>query len=89
VRLPQRVEATEATLAHGTITLLPRSQRFIADRPLIGAVLMTRDLAPVAAWVAKSGSTGVRSGKGSGYRSLLLPPSATHGIWLEFRQPDL
>jgi hypothetical protein len=88
VREPQRVQATEARLARGTITLLPRSQRVIADRPIIGAVLLTRDLARVEALTRKAGIGEARIEKAVGYRSLIYPPSATHGLWLEFRQVD-
>ncbi|HEV8445108.1 MAG TPA: VOC family protein [Steroidobacteraceae bacterium] len=80
---------TEARLADGgTITLLPRSRRLIADRPLVGAVLLTSDIGRVAAVASKAGIAGLRSSSGPGYRSLVLPPSATHGLWLEFRQLD-
>lgn len=79
---------SEARLSNGTITLLPRSRRLLADRPLIGAVLRARDLGPVAAAARKAGIADVRSIAESGYHSLILPPSATHGLWLEFRQVD-
>jgi hypothetical protein len=90
VQVPARVEAVDAKLANGsTITLLPRSQRLIADRPIVGAVLLTKDIAQVAALTRKAGIANVCSGKGLGYRSLILPPSVTHGLWLELRQVDM
>lgn len=79
----------EASLANGsTIRLLPRSRRLIADRPLVGAVLLTRDLARVRAAAGAAGISTVESSAESGHRGLVLPPSATHGLWLEFREPD-
>ena len=90
VQAPAHVKATDVSLARGTmLTLLPRSQRVIADRPIIGAVLMTRDLEQVARLAASAGRDHVRRSQGPGYHSLILPPAGTHGLWLEFRQPDL
>jgi hypothetical protein len=90
VQLPARGEAIDARLARGTtLTLLPRNFRFMADRPLIGAVLLTRDLEQLAAFVRKVSIDDIRTTTGPGYHSLILPPSETHGLWLEFRQADL
>lgn len=84
-----RDQALEADLARGSvITLLPRHRRLIADRPIIGAVLLTRDLERVAAWVGKTSIGDLHTARGRGYRSLILPPAGTRGLWLEFRQPD-
>jgi catechol 2,3-dioxygenase-like lactoylglutathione lyase family enzyme len=90
VQVPARIKATEATLARGTtLTLLPRSERLISDRPIIGAVLLTRDLEQEARLAGKVGIGDIRRSQGPGYHSLILPPAATHGLWLEFRQSDL
>jgi hypothetical protein len=83
---PSPMDAMVAELAGSSMVLLPRSQRLIADRPIIGAVLRTRNLAQVAALARRAGIDAVRPVKGDGYRGLVLPPAATHGIWLEFRQ---
>lgn len=89
VQVPALQKATVAELTNGSITLLPRSQRLLADRPIIGALLRTRDLSAVENIVKRRQITGARTIDGPGYRSLMLPPQATHGLWLEFRQSGL
>lgn len=90
LQVPAPLRAVEAKLGESsTITLLPRSQRLIADRPIIGAVLLTRSLAQVEAVARRAGISDMRSATGPGYRSLILSPGDTRGLWLEFRQVDM
>jgi catechol 2,3-dioxygenase-like lactoylglutathione lyase family enzyme len=87
IDLPARTAATLAQLDRGTVTLLPRSTRLIADRPIIGAVLKTRDLKAAERVLKKAGlAVALRRLEGPGYKSIVLPPEQAHGLWLEFRQ---
>lgn len=86
-RLPRAGDATFAELDNGVITLLPKSARHIDDRPIIGAVLATRDIDVVLAQLrAARLDREAQTVETDGYRSLVLPPTVTHGLWLEFRQ---
>ncbi len=89
VTLPEPMRVTVAEIAGGVITLLPKSQRLIADRPIVGAVVRTQDLERIAAQARKAGFKDLfRPMTGTGFHSLILPPAATHGLWLEFRMVD-
>lgn len=87
VLLPARTSATFAQLDGATVTLLPRSTRLIADRPVIGAVLRTRSLAAVERTLKQAGlAPAIRRTQGPGFKSIVLPPEQAFGLWLEFRQ---
>jgi catechol 2,3-dioxygenase-like lactoylglutathione lyase family enzyme len=89
VMLPAKTSATLAQLDAGVITLLPRSTRLIADRPIVGAVLKTRDLRAAERVLKKAGlAVALRRLEGPGYKSIVLPPEQAHGVWLEFRQEN-
>lgn len=88
IELPARTSATLAQLDGSVVTLLPRSTRLIADRPIIGAVLKTRDLRAAERVLKKAGvAVALRRVEGPGYKSIMLPPEQAFGLWLEFRQP--
>lgn len=87
INLPAKTSATQAQLDGGVVTLLPRSTRLIADRPIIGAVLKTRDLRAAERVLKQAGvAVALRRVEGPGYKSIVLPPEQAHGLWLEFRQ---
>ena len=87
VVLPEKTNAVLAELDNGVITLLPRSSRLIPDRPIVGAVLRTRDLAAAERRLKSAGlAVALRRLEGTGFKSIVLPPEQAHGLWLEFRQ---
>lgn len=70
-----------------TIVPLPASRQLVHGRPIIGAVLKVEDLDKAVSFVGKvvpSATTVVHAAQ---WDSVFVPPSATHGIWLELRQP--
>jgi hypothetical protein len=87
VELPGKMPATLAELDGSVITVLPKAARLIADRPVIGAVLKTRDLRAAERVLKKAGlAVALRRIEGPGYKSIVLPPEQALGLWLEFRQ---
>lgn len=87
VHVPETVQATVARLQEGEIVFLPGSRQAVPGRRIVGATVRTRDLEAVRRVLEKARQPVprvVRTPEGS---SLFLPPSLTHGIWLEFREP--
>lgn len=83
VRVPAMLTADVAHMAEGDVVFLPRDRAIVPGRPIVGATLRVRDVAAARralernAWAAGAQTIG---------SSLFMPPSITHGIWLELRQ---
>ena len=85
-RVPDNVRATVARLDEGEVVFLPAARQIVPGRRIVGATLRVRSLdtarrildrgqpAPLEVVVTPRG------------RSVFLPPSRTHGLWLEFRE---
>jgi hypothetical protein len=86
VHVPERKKATVATLEQAEVVFLPGSQQLAPGRRIVRATIRTRDLDALQR-VLRAASWDVppvvETSKG---RSMFIPPSMTHGIWLEFRQ---
>jgi catechol 2,3-dioxygenase-like lactoylglutathione lyase family enzyme len=87
VRVPDPATATVARFREGQMTFLPASRQLIRGRPVVGAVLQTRDLDAVRRALAAAHLRIPDSVQTTHWRSLFIPPAVTHGIWLEFREP--
>jgi catechol 2,3-dioxygenase-like lactoylglutathione lyase family enzyme len=85
VLAPDHVEATVITLAEGDVVILPARHRLLPERPIIGASFRVRDLATVRRALT-AGRVSPRAGLELAER-LLVEPSKTHGLWLEFVGP--
>jgi hypothetical protein len=77
---PGFTKAAVAAFADGKITFLPASRQLVPGRPVIGAVLRTRDV-DASAKALHLQITQTPAG-----RSLFVPPERAHGLWLEFRE---
>jgi hypothetical protein len=85
--MPGKTRVLVARLASGEITLFPATNRRIPDRPVIGAVLATGDVAQAAGHVLAGGlpvADYVHTSDGG--VSVTLSPAYTNGLWVEFRQ---
>jgi catechol 2,3-dioxygenase-like lactoylglutathione lyase family enzyme len=82
---PDRIEATVITLAEGDVVILPARHQLLPGRPIIGASFRARDLATVRRALA-AGGVSPRTGPELAER-LVVEPSKTHGLWLEFVGP--
>ncbi len=86
VAQPQKNKAPVAHLGKGELVMLPAKEQVVPGRRIVGAVLRTRVLDKLVAYLAtQSGDVPPLRTDARG-RSLLLPPTMTHGIWLEFRE---
>jgi len=83
VLAPDSVVATVVTVDQGEVVILPVSHQVAAGRPIIGASFRVSDVELVTRQLSAAG-TAVRFEKGAAHR-IVVPPCATHGIWLEFR----
>lgn len=82
VLAPDTVEATVVTLAEGDVFILAARHRLLPGRPIIGASFRVRDIATVRRVLA-AGGVSPRTGL-EGADRLVVEPSKTHGLWLEF-----
>jgi catechol 2,3-dioxygenase-like lactoylglutathione lyase family enzyme len=81
VRVPDTVNAEVARFMEGAVVLLPGDRQLVAGRPIVGAVLRVPSLA-----VARKAAAAVATAVSTTTTSIFVPPSSTHGIWLELRE---
>jgi len=83
LRAPDTVEATVAALPEGTVLLLPEARQIVRGRRIVGATLRVRNLDAAQQAIRN----GVPTAKITRHdRSVFLPPSMTHGLWIELRE---
>ena len=86
VHVPDHKRGTVATLEQAEVVFLPGFRQLVPGRRIVGAIIRTHDLDALqrvlqeASWDVPPV---VETTKG---HSMFVPPSMTHGIWLEFRQ---
>jgi catechol 2,3-dioxygenase-like lactoylglutathione lyase family enzyme len=80
VRVPAVTRAAVARLQEGEVRLLPASHQLVAGRRIVGATLRVGNVETARAILGR-GLPVVASPSG---RSVFVPPSRAHGIWLEF-----
>ncbi|WP_161964343.1 VOC family protein [Chitinophaga flava] len=86
VGVPQRQSATVAYLKEGTVVLLPVAQQVVSGHPVIGVTLRVKSIEKVKRVLKNNNMNIPATIAGNGSLSLLLSPSQTCGLWLEFRQ---
>jgi glyoxalase-like protein len=86
VRVPDDTPAKVATVDNGEIILLPASRRLLKDRPVVGASFRVASLEPIARLLASNDIPMISKTAAPESRAIFVPPSAAHGIWLEFRE---
>ncbi len=82
---PTLTRAKLVRVGRGEVLLLPAAQRLVADRAIVGATLLTRDLQAVRDQLATANLRAPDMIETGDRRSILLAPRVTHGLWLEFR----
>jgi hypothetical protein len=73
------------TIGDGAVYLFPATLQGVKGRKVLGATLRVKDLAAVRRSLELSGVSGELGGP-SGPDTIVLPPAATMGLWLEFQQ---
>jgi len=81
--LPDRLTVEVAHLPEGEILLLPSSSQLVPGRPIVGVSLHVRNLDEARVTLARAAPR-VRPVRDEPGR-LVLPPAATHGLWIELR----
>lgn len=87
VRAPDQMRTTVATVENGgEVIFLPVKRQLLPGRPIVGIVFGTRDLPAALHALRSAGVKGPRSVEAPAYRSLIVSPQDTRGVWLEFRE---
>jgi len=86
VHVPDEMNATVATLPEAEVSFLPSSRQLVPGRPVVGAVLLTRNVETVQQVLAAAHIASPPIVQSAGSRSVFVPPALTHGLWLEFRE---
>ncbi len=85
--VPERVHATVARLQEGDVVLLKGARQIVAGRPIVGATLRVGSLDKAREILDRGQPRPLPVVTSADGRSVFLPPSRTHGLWLEFREP--
>ena len=84
VAVPAVVRAPVAHFQEGTVVLLPGSRQIVSGRRIVGASVRVRDLTVARHVLERAvGAATLRAGRDG---SVIVPPDAAHGLWLEFRR---
>jgi catechol 2,3-dioxygenase-like lactoylglutathione lyase family enzyme len=87
VRAPDPLRTSVATVENGgEVIFLPGKRQLLPGRPIVGIVFRTRDLSAALHALRSAGVEGPRSVETPAYRSLIVHPHDTRGVWLEFRE---
>ena len=89
VRVPDAARAQVARFAEGDVILLPRGRQIVSGRRIRGATLRVASLDTARAILGRGQPAPPAIVVSSAGRSVFLPPSRTHGLWLEFREPPV
>lgn len=69
------------TIQNGRVVIFPKNYQLQKDRPVIGAEFLVQDAETASKFLSNAhGSQRISAGS----QSFLVPPSAAHGLWLEF-----
>ena len=85
VFVPDRIHATVARLQEGDVVFLPDARQLVSGRPIVGATLRVGSLDKAREILDRGQPRPLPVVTSSEGRSVFLPPSRTHGLWLEFR----
>ena len=86
VHVPESLKATVARLQQAEVVFLPASRQLVPGRRIVGATIRTRDLDALQRVLSDASWSVPAVVPTTNGRSMFVPPSTAHGIWLEFRQ---
>ncbi len=87
LRVPDAVHATVARLQEGDVLLLPGSRQVVDGRRIVGATLRVGSIETARTVLGRGQAAPLEIVASKYGRSVFLPPSRTHGLWLEFLEP--
>lgn len=86
VRVPDARRAAVAQFQEGDVLLLPGSHQLVPGRRVVGVTLRVRSLDAARAIVDRGQLASLAVVPSADGRSVFLPPSRTHGLWIELRE---
>jgi hypothetical protein len=86
VELPAATAAERGRLPEGEVLLLPGSQQSVPGRRIVGVTMAAGSVEGVRAALSRAPAP-VRDAAIVKGNSVFLPPSITHGVWIELRGP--
>ncbi len=84
VYTPGRASARVVAVTNGEIVILPKSYQVTKNRPVVGATFNVSNISVMETRLTTAGIPFTKGGTEN--MSLVVAPSATHGMWLEFRE---
>jgi hypothetical protein len=86
VFVPEPTTATVFAVENGRVILLPEAHQVIKGRPVVGASFRVADLDALTNLLAAANISPIVVREEGRRREILVPPQATHGIWLAFSE---
>jgi catechol 2,3-dioxygenase-like lactoylglutathione lyase family enzyme len=86
IDLPMPTRADRGRLPEGEILILPNAQQAVPGRRIVGVTMAAKSVESVMAALAAAPAD-VRAAAMVRGRSVFLPPSIAHGVWIELRAP--
>jgi hypothetical protein len=87
VRVPDAIHAAIARFTESDVVLLPGTRQRVTGRRVVGATLRVANLDAARAILGHGQPAPPEIIITPFARSVFLPPSRTHGLWLEFLEP--
>jgi hypothetical protein len=87
VHVPAAAHATVARLNEGDVVLLPGSRQLVTGRRIVGATLRVGRVETARDLLSRGQPSPLPIVTSPDGRSVFLPPSRAHGLWLEFVEP--
>jgi hypothetical protein len=86
VHVPAALEVPVARLPEGEVVLMPGAHQIVPGRRIVGATLRVRSLDTVKSVLGPGAWATLRVVQHARGASVFLPPTMTHGLWLELRE---
>jgi hypothetical protein len=85
-RVPMPLATDVARLSDDEVVLLPARFQLVPGRRIVGATVAVKSLAAAQPIVERAAGKFLERVSGPGSRSVFVPPSSAHGLWLELRE---
>jgi catechol 2,3-dioxygenase-like lactoylglutathione lyase family enzyme len=86
VSTPDPIPSEVVEIGEGEVYFLPGARQIVPGRRIVGATVSVGNLAAAKNLLQQAGVEMIVATEDTGIRSVFLPPSVTHGVWLELRE---
>jgi catechol 2,3-dioxygenase-like lactoylglutathione lyase family enzyme len=86
IHAPEALTTDVAQVADDVFVLLPEQRQLVPGRRIVGATIRVKSLAAAHAVLSAVSSAPLPTIASRGGSSVFLPPTLTHGLWLELRE---